>query len=90
MKQKQEVYISHVMFPWESFQAANEREERERANDGARWTDEFVSEVREHVLEYAARENLASRNSNLNDVYKKVPFHFRKEVFGGISFPIWN
>lgn len=39
MKKKEEIYISHVLFPWETFAAQAEREKRERENGGARWTD---------------------------------------------------
>ncbi len=99
---KDEVYITHVLFPWETFAQQGERERREIENDGARWTEEFIAEVRKHIEEYAAIDtrsnsdpiknhgNLALRNSLLNDVYKMVPFHFRDELFSGISFPIFD
>lgn len=85
---KEQAYITHVLFPWETFQAQGKREERERANDGSRWTEEFKKEVRSNILRYANMEDLALRNSNLNDVYKLVPFHFRTELFKGVYFPI--
>jgi hypothetical protein len=50
MKKKEEVYISHVLFPWETFAAQAEREQRERENGGARWTDEFRSGEHFHHL----------------------------------------
>lgn len=87
---KEQVYISHFLFPWETFQAQGKREDRERANGGTRWTEEFKEEVRSNILIYASMEDLALRNSNLNDVYKLVPFHFRKELFAGVYFPIWD
>lgn len=94
-KAKPEVYISHVLFPWETFSQKGERERREIENGGARWTDEFMVEVRRHIEEYAAIDttdygNLALRNTLLNDVYKMVPFHFRDELFSGILFPIFE
>lgn len=87
---KEQVYISHVLFPWETFQAQGKREEREHANDGARWTEEFKKEVRDNILRYANIKDHALKNSLLNDVYKMVPFHFRKELFQGVVFPIWD
>ena len=87
---KEHVYISNVLFPWETFQAQGERAERERANNGARWTEEFRQEVRSHILEYANKKDLALRNLLLNDVYQMVPFHFRTELFQGVLFPIWD
>lgn len=104
MKKKEEIYISHVLFPWETFAAQAEREQRERANGGARWTDEFRKEVRENILRYAntifySEEkygehaeimNKAMRNSSLNEAYRLVPYHFRSELFAGVSFPIWE
>lgn len=87
---KKEVYITHVMFPWETFADVGIREEREMKNDGARWTEEFKGEVRENIERYAAMENEALRNSCLNDVYRLIPFHFRIELFMGIVFPVWN
>ena len=50
MKKKEEIFISHVLFPWETFAAQAEREQRERKNGGARWTDEFRKEVRKKYL----------------------------------------
>lgn len=101
MKKKEEVYISHVLFPWETFAAQAEREQRERENGGARWTDEFRKEVRENILRYANTEffssekhehaeimNRAMRNTSLNEVYRLVPYHFRSELFAGVYFPI--
>ena len=103
MKKKEEIYISHVLFPWETFAAQAERERRERENGGARWTEEFLQEVRENVLRYANEAffsraefehadfmNKAMRNSSLNDVYNIVPFHFRKRIFEGVYFPIFD
>lgn len=103
MKKQETVYISHVLFPWETFAAQAEREERERANGGTRWTEEFLQEIRENVLRYATEQffspeefegaaimNKAMRNSSLNDVYYLVPLHFRKKIFEGISFPIFD
>lgn len=87
---KEQVYISHVLFPWETFQAQRQREERELANGGARWTKEFREEIRSNILRYCNIEDLALRNSCLNDVYKLVPFHFRTELFQGVYFPIWD
>ena len=101
MRKQGEVYISHVLFPWETFAEQREREERERENGGDRWTEDFLQEVREHVLRYANEEvfspaeheyaefmNKSLRSSNLNDVYKLVPFHFRARVFSGVSFTV--
>lgn len=82
-RKKQETdCISHVLFPWETFAAQAEREERERANGGERWTEEFLQESRENVLRYATEQvftpeefegaaimNKTERNSNLSDVY---------------------
>lgn len=85
-KEKSEVYITHVLFPWETFAQQEERESREIENDGARWTDEFIAEVRQNIERYAAFEDLALRNSLLTDVYKLVPVHFRNELFAGISW----
>ena len=103
MKKKEEIYITHVLFPWETFSAQAEREERERANDGARWTEEFLQEVRENVLRYANEQffspeehehadimNRSMRNDSLNDVYKLVPFHYRSRIFEGVSFPVFD
>ena len=87
---KEEDYISPVMFRWESFAAAGIREEREKQNGGARWTDEFRSEVRQNIERYAAMENVALRNFNLNDIYKLTPYHYRDELFKGIYFPVWG
>ncbi len=87
---KEQVFISHVLFPWESFQAQGQREERERTNGGVRWTEEFNKEVRDNILRYASMKDPALRNSLLNDVYKIVPFHFRTELFQGVVFPIWD
>lgn len=87
---KAEIYISNVKFPWETFSDVNNREEREKQNGGSRWTDEFKSEVRKNIIRYAGMENEAIRNSNLNDIYKLTPFHFRNELFKGIVFPIWD
>lgn len=84
------IYISHVLFPWETFAAQAEREQRELENDGARWTDEFLEEVRENVLRYANETNLALRNCSLNDIYRLVPFHFRNKIFSGVYFPIFD
>lgn len=90
MKKKEEIYISHVLFPWETFAEQAEREQRERENGGARWTDEFRKEIRENILRYANTENAAIRNSSLNEVYRLVPYHFRSELFAGVYFPIWE
>ncbi len=103
MKKTENVYITHVLFPWETFAAQSEREARERASGGDRWTEDFLREVRENVLRYANETffppdefkhaefmNTSMRNSCLNDVYRLVPLHFREEVFAGVSFPIWN
>lgn len=87
---KEQIYISHVLFPWETFQEQGQREERERANGGARWTEKFKKEVRDNILGYANMKDPALRNSLLNDVYKMVPFHFRTELFKGVHFPIWD
>lgn len=87
---KYQVYITHVLFPWETFQAQWQREEMERSNGGARWTKEFKEEVRNNILRYANIEDPALRNSNLNDVFKLVPCHFRTELFAGVYFPIWD
>lgn len=86
---KEQVYITHVLFPWETFQAQGKREERERANGRARWTEEFKEEVRSNILRYANMEDLALRNSSLNEVFRLVPLHFRTELFAGVYFPIW-
>ena len=53
MRKKEEIFISHVLFPWETFAAQAERELRERKNGGARWTESFRKEVRENILRYA-------------------------------------
>lgn len=53
MKKTENVYITHVLFPWETFAAQSEREARERASGGDRWTENFLREVRENVLRYA-------------------------------------
>ena len=53
MKKTENVYITHVLFPWETFAAQSEREARERASGGDRWTEDFLREVRENVLRYA-------------------------------------
>lgn len=103
MKKTENVYITHALFPWETFAAQSEREARERASGGDRWTEDFLREVRENVLRYANEPffppdefkhaefmNTSMRNSCLNDVYRLVPLHFREEVFAGVSFPIWN
>lgn len=103
MKKTENVYITHVLFPWETFAAQSEREARERASGGDRWTEDFLREVRENVLRYANEPffppdefkraefmNTSMRNSCLNDVYRLVPLHFHEEVFAGVSFPIWN
>lgn len=87
---KEQVYISHFLFPWETFQAQGKREDRERANGGIRWTEKFKEEVRNNILRYGSEKDLALRNSCLNDVYKLVPLRFRDELFAGVSFPIWN
>ena len=101
---KQEVFISHVLFPWEAFAAQGERERRERENGGIRWTEDFKREVRENILRYANEPaftggftnanldtmNKAFRNSSLNDVYNLVPCHFREELFDGVTFPIFD
>lgn len=47
MKKTENVYITHVLFPWETFAAQSEREARERASGGDRWTEDFLREVRE-------------------------------------------
>lgn len=90
MMKKEQVYISHVLFGWETFADCAEREERERKNGGARWTEEFLAEVRENILRYSAMENQALRNSCLNEIWKQVPLHFKKELFSGVVFPIWG
>ncbi len=90
MKKKEEIFISHIRFPWETFAAQAEREQRERENGGARWTTEFREEIRENILRYANMENAAMRNSSLNEVYRLVPYHFRSELFAGVYFPIWE
>ena len=36
MKKTENVYITHVLFPWETFAAQSEREARERASGGDR------------------------------------------------------
>lgn len=100
---KEEVFISHVLFPWETFADQAKREQREIENGGARWTEEFLQEVRENVLRYANEPffspkeykhadimNKSMRNSSLNDVYNLVPFHFRERIFEGIYFPIFD
>lgn len=87
---KEEVYISHVMFPWESFADVRIREEREKQNGGSRWTDEFRLEVRQNIERYAAMEDIALRNFNLNDIYKMIPYHYRDELFKGVCFPVWD
>lgn len=87
---KEQVCISHVLFPWETFQTQGQREERECANGGTRWTEEFKNEVRDNILRYAGMEDLALRNSLLNDIYKLVPFHFKQELFQGVSFSVWD
>lgn len=46
MKKTENVYITHVLFPWETFAAQSEREARERASGGDRWTEDFLREVR--------------------------------------------
>ena len=94
MKKKEEIFISHVLFPWETFAAQAEREQR----------DEFRKEVRKNILRYANTTffpeekygkhagimNKAMRNSSLNEVYRLVPYHFRSELFAGVSFPLWE
>lgn len=104
MRKKEEIFISHVLFPWETFAAQAEREQRERENGGARWTESFQKEVRENILRYANTTffpeekygkragimNKAMRNSSLNEVYRLVPYHFRDELFAGVCFPIWE
>ena len=86
---KEEIYISHVLFPWETFSAQAEREQREKEQNGARWTEDFLKEIRSNILRYADMKDLALRNSFLNEVYKMCPFHFREELFAGVSFPKW-
>ncbi len=87
---KEQIYISHVLFPWETFEKQGQREKRERKNGGIRWTKEFKREVRENIVRYANMEDQAIRNSSLNEVYRLVPIHFRSELFEGVSFPIWE
>ena len=95
-RKRPDIFISHVMFPWENFQAQKERDQRERKNGGKRWTEEFQREVRGHILRYSAiptkgdYAKLALRNSCLNDVYRLVPYHYRKELFQGVYFPIFG
>lgn len=84
------IYFSGIRFPWETFAMQAEREERERANDDERWTDEFLAEVRQNILRYAGETEQAIGNSCLNEVYMLAPFHFRNELFSGVDFPIWN
>ena len=86
MKKTENVYITHVLFPWETFAAQSEREARERASGGDYWTEDFLRDEFKH----AGFMNTSMRNSCLNDVYRLVPLHFREEVFAGVSFPIWN
>lgn len=86
---KEEIYISHVLFPWETFSAQAEREQREKEQNGARWTEDFLKEIRSNILLYADMKDLSLRNSLLNEVYKMCPFHFREELFAGVSFPEW-
>lgn len=86
----QEILISHVLFPWETFKDQREREQREKENGGIRWTEEFRKEIRQNIVRYSEMENQALRNSNLNEVYKMIPCHFRNELFKGVTFPIWN
>lgn len=45
MKKTENVYITHVLFPWETFAAQSEREARERASGGDRWTEDFLREA---------------------------------------------
>ncbi len=54
---KEQIYISHVLFPWETFEKQGQREKRERENGGIRWTKEFKREVRENIVRYANMEN---------------------------------
>lgn len=87
---KNDVYVSHVLFPWETFRAQAEREAREVKDDGTRWSDEFRAEIRVNIERYAALDNRALRNSLLNEVWRMVPVHFRRELFAGVCFPIWD
>lgn len=96
MRKKEEIFISHVLFPWETFAAQAEREQRERKNGGARWTESFRKEVRENILRYANTTffpeekyekhagimNKAMRNSSLNEVYRLVVY----KVTGGYAY----
>lgn len=78
--------LPSVLFPWESFKDQAEREARETANDNRRWTEEFLLEVKQKVNEYEADLDAGwvertCAVSNLNDVYRIVPYHFRGKVF---------
>lgn len=90
MNKKQDVCISHILFPWETFEEQKEREKREKENNGSRWTDEFCKEVREHILRYSKLEEVALRSASLYEIYKLVPVHLRGELFNGISLPMWR
>ena len=90
MTKKNDVCISYVRFPWETFGAQAEREAREAKNDGDRWIEEFLAEVRSNIEIYAAEPDEALRNCLLNDVWNLTPVHFRRELFAGISFPVWE
>lgn len=62
MRKNETVYITHVLFPWETFCEQREREKREKENGGTRWTDEFCKIVRENALRYSNRVEHKKRN----------------------------
>lgn len=72
MKKQETVYISHVLFPWETFAAQAEREERERMNGGTRWTEEFLQEIRENVLRYATEQFFSPEEYEGADIMNKA------------------
>lgn len=93
MRKKEEIFISHVLFPWETFAAQAEREQRERKNGGARWTESFRKEVRENILRYANTdffERLTQSRGTLGAFLRSLPvlsgpwddeFHRRRCAF---------
>lgn len=79
-----------MLFPWETFKQQAERERRERQT-GVRWSDEFVSEIRLHVMEYASQLTGEYRKdvalvANLNETWRLLPYHMRHEIFEGCGY----
>lgn len=58
-----------------------------RARSDSPFNDTFLAECREAALRYD-KEDHYLRGPLLNELRRAIPFHFRENVFDGISFMV--